>query len=82
MAETVPQVLLGSGLTVLSQPLMYVKVLVQVRPQQPLQEVGEAGSTRPGLLRSKSHWVLWGLLPRKPPLRQSVCAALSLSTQE
>uniref|UniRef100_A0A8B9G916 Mitochondrial carrier 2 n=1 Tax=Amazona collaria TaxID=241587 RepID=A0A8B9G916_9PSIT len=30
MADTASQVLLGSGLTVLSQPLMYVKVLVQV----------------------------------------------------
>uniref|UniRef100_A0A0B8RQ36 Mitochondrial carrier homolog 2 n=1 Tax=Philothamnus irregularis TaxID=1899461 RepID=A0A0B8RQ36_9SAUR len=30
MADTTSQVLLGSGLTVLSQPLMYVKVLVQV----------------------------------------------------
>lgn len=31
MADAASQVLLGSGLTVLSQPLMYVKVLVQVR---------------------------------------------------
>lgn len=31
MADSASQVLLGSGLTVLSQPLMYVKVLVQVR---------------------------------------------------
>lgn len=31
MADASSQVLLGSGLTVLSQPLMYVKVLVQVR---------------------------------------------------
>lgn len=31
MADEASQVLLGSGLTVLSQPLMYVKVLVQVR---------------------------------------------------
>ncbi|XP_059682057.1 LOW QUALITY PROTEIN: mitochondrial carrier homolog 2 [Gavia stellata] len=30
MADAASQVLLGSGLTVLSQPLMYVKVLVQV----------------------------------------------------
>ncbi|GAA6092998.1 mitochondrial carrier homolog 2 [Tachysurus ichikawai] len=30
MAETCGQVLLGSGLTVLSHPLMYIKVLVQV----------------------------------------------------
>uniref|UniRef100_A0A8B9S736 Mitochondrial carrier 2 n=1 Tax=Apteryx owenii TaxID=8824 RepID=A0A8B9S736_APTOW len=30
MADTASQVLLGSGLAVLSQPLMYVKVLVQV----------------------------------------------------
>uniref|UniRef100_A0A8B9ZUY4 Mitochondrial carrier homolog 2 n=1 Tax=Anas zonorhyncha TaxID=75864 RepID=A0A8B9ZUY4_9AVES len=30
MADSASQVLLGSGLTVLSQPLMYVKVLVQV----------------------------------------------------
>ncbi|KAM4617833.1 mitochondrial carrier homolog 2 [Discoglossus pictus] len=30
MADTASQVLLGSGLTVLSHPLMYVKVLVQV----------------------------------------------------
>ncbi|XP_031799797.1 mitochondrial carrier homolog 2 isoform X2 [Sarcophilus harrisii] len=30
MAEAASQVLLGSGLTILSQPLMYVKVLVQV----------------------------------------------------
>lgn len=32
MADTCGQVLLGSGLTVLSHPLMYIKVLVQVRP--------------------------------------------------
>lgn len=31
MADTCGQVLLGSGLTVLSHPLMYIKVLVQVR---------------------------------------------------
>lgn len=30
MAEACGQVLLGSGLTVLSHPLMYIKVLVQV----------------------------------------------------
>lgn len=30
MAETCGQVLLGSGLTILSHPLMYIKVLVQV----------------------------------------------------
>jgi hypothetical protein len=30
MADTASQVLLGSGLTILSQPLMYVKVLIQV----------------------------------------------------
>lgn len=32
MADTCGQVLLGTGLTVLSHPLMYIKVLVQVRP--------------------------------------------------
>lgn len=31
MAEVCGQVLLGSGLTVLSHPLMYIKVLIQVR---------------------------------------------------
>lgn len=31
MADTCGQVLLGSGLTVLSHPLMYIKVLIQVR---------------------------------------------------
>lgn len=31
MADTCGQILLGSGLTVLSHPLMYIKVLVQVR---------------------------------------------------
>lgn len=31
MADAASQVLLGSGLTILSQPLMYVKVLIQVR---------------------------------------------------
>lgn len=30
MADAASQVLLGSGLTILSQPLMYVKVLIQV----------------------------------------------------
>lgn len=30
MADTCGQVLLGSGLTVLSHPLMYIKVLIQV----------------------------------------------------
>ncbi|KAH0514343.1 Mitochondrial carrier-like protein 2 [Microtus ochrogaster] len=29
MADAASQVLLGSGLTILSQPLMYVKVLIQ-----------------------------------------------------
>uniref|UniRef100_A0A2K5W3S8 Mitochondrial carrier homolog 2 n=1 Tax=Macaca fascicularis TaxID=9541 RepID=A0A2K5W3S8_MACFA len=32
MADAASQVLLGSGLTILSQPLMYVKVLIQVDP--------------------------------------------------
>lgn len=31
MADVCGQVLLGSGLTVLSHPLMYIKVLIQVR---------------------------------------------------
>lgn len=31
MADTCGQVLLGTGLTVLSHPLMYIKVLIQVR---------------------------------------------------
>lgn len=31
MADMCGQVLLGSGLTVLSHPLMYIKVLIQVR---------------------------------------------------
>lgn len=31
MADTCGQVLLGSGLTVLSHPLMYIKVLIQVK---------------------------------------------------
>lgn len=31
MADTYSQVILGSGLIVLSHPLMYIKVLVQVR---------------------------------------------------
>lgn len=30
MADAASQMLLGSGLTILSQPLMYVKVLIQV----------------------------------------------------
>ena len=30
MADTCGQIVLGSGLTVLSHPLMYIKVLVQV----------------------------------------------------
>lgn len=30
MADTCVQVLLGSGLTVLSHPLVYIKVLIQV----------------------------------------------------
>lgn len=30
MADTCGQVVLGTGLTVLSHPLMYIKVLVQV----------------------------------------------------
>ena len=33
MADTCGQILLGSGLTVLSHPLMYIKVLVQVGVQ-------------------------------------------------
>lgn len=48
MADAASQVLLGSGLTVLSQPLMYVKVLVQVR-------AGVArlrGGTGPGIGRA------------------------------
>lgn len=31
MADTCGQIVLGTGLTVLSHPLMYIKVLVQVR---------------------------------------------------
>lgn len=38
MADTCGQVLLGSGLTVLSHPLMYIKVLIQVK---------HTGSSRP-----------------------------------
>jgi carrier protein len=30
MADAASQVLLGSGLTILSQPFVYVKVLIQV----------------------------------------------------
>lgn len=39
MADAASQVLLGSGLTVLSQPLMYVKVLVQVRGHREVREL-------------------------------------------
>uniref|UniRef100_D6RCZ1 Mitochondrial carrier 2 n=1 Tax=Mus musculus TaxID=10090 RepID=D6RCZ1_MOUSE len=34
MADAASQVLLGSGLTILSQPLMYVKVLIQLSTLQ------------------------------------------------
>lgn len=48
MADAASQVLLGSGLTVLSQPLMYVKVLVQVRAGM----AGLRGGTGLGVGRS------------------------------
>lgn len=47
MADTCGQVVLGSGLTVLSHPLMYIKVLIQVSAAGPggTEAEGELGST-------------------------------------
>lgn len=58
MADAASQVLLGSGLTVLSQPLMYVKVLVQVREGM----AGLRGGTGLGVGRS-------GATARSSPLQ-------------
>lgn len=40
MADTCGQVVLGSGLTVLSHPLMYIKVLIQVKRTGVAQQPG------------------------------------------
>ncbi|XP_069479192.1 mitochondrial carrier homolog 2 [Ambystoma mexicanum] len=77
MADTYSQVLLGSGLTVLSHPLMYVKVLVQVghEPYPPTlgrNIFGRQVNQLPGLFAYAKHIVkvdgkaglFSGLLPR------------------
>ncbi|XP_078529259.1 mitochondrial carrier homolog 2 isoform X1 [Lissotriton helveticus] len=77
MADTFSQVLLGSGLTVLSHPLMYVKVLVQVghEPYPPAlgrNIFGRQVNQLPGLFAYAKHIVkidgkaglFSGLLPR------------------
>lgn len=46
MADTCGQVLLGSGLTVLSHPLMYIKVLIQVRTNRVRYLLDAAGGRR------------------------------------
>ncbi|XP_072321448.1 mitochondrial carrier homolog 2 [Eucyclogobius newberryi] len=77
MADTCGQVLLGSGLTVLSHPLMYIKVLIQVghEPLSPTQGrnlFGRQVYQLPGLFAYAKHIVkidgkaglFKGLVPR------------------
>ena len=55
MADTCGQVLLGSGLTVLSHPLMYIKVLIQVRGEGSVQTLGGVSALGAALDTFGSH---------------------------
>lgn len=88
MADAGSQVLLGSGLTVLSQPLMYVKVLVQVRGRGPGN--GELGRGNDTVARYRLQAACprrrWGTSRCRPPwggtssgARSTSCPASSLT---